>query len=332
MALHFDDWRRDYPAGGQCSFVPVNEQVANFEYIVPMSERSSVTDLNQLRVFAEVARTSSITMAAGRLGKPKSTVSRDVARLEQALGAVLLSRNGRRLVLTEAGALLAEHAYQILAGVDEATDAIAATTASARGVLTVQAVSWLGHALLVPQLPAFMDSFPKIDVVIELLDFANLSTRDWDVQITAGTLADSSHVARRIIEMNLRLYASAQYVAHSGMPATLADLGRHKIVDKHWVNGTSPWPDSANFRSAAIQPRLLVNDMIAVAAAVRLGAGIGWMPSLLAEQEVEAGALVPVLPEIKPAPMPVYVVFPRRRNTSPKVRAFVDFLVEAFRA
>ncbi|WP_423370150.1 LysR family transcriptional regulator [Burkholderia sp. LMG 32019] len=296
-----------------------------------MHERSPITDLNQLRVFAEVARTSSITAAAHRLDKPKSTVSRDVARLEQSLGTALLSRNGRRLVLTEAGALFAEHASRILAGIEEATDAVAATTPIARGVLTVQATYWLGHALLVPHLPLFMERFPQINVVLELKDFANLSTHDWDVQLTAGTLADSSHAARRITEISLRLYASTGYVSRHGIPTKFGDLEQHPIVDKHWANGTSPWPDEAGIRPAGIKPRLVVNDMIAIAEAIRAGAGIGWMPSFLAERTLQTDALMHVLPDLEPAPMPVFAIFPRRRAASPKIRAFVDFLAEAFK-
>jgi LysR family transcriptional regulator AphB len=296
-----------------------------------MRERSQIADLNQLRVFAEVARTSSITAAARALDKPKSTVSRDVARLERCLGTVLLSRNGRRLMLTEAGELFAEHASRILAGIDEATDAVAATTAIARGVLTVQATYWLGHALLVPRLASFLERYPKIDVVLELKDVANLSTHDWDVQLTAGTLPDSSHAARRITEITLRLYASAGYVSRRGVPGSFADLAQHEIVDKHWVNGTSPWPDGMSIRQASIKPRLIVNDMIAVAQSIGEGAGIGWMPTFLADRGLQAKALVPVLPDLKPAPMSVYAIFPRRRDASPKVRAFVDFLVEAFK-
>lgn len=300
------------------------------EYIVPMHERSRIADLNQLRVFAEVARTSSITVAAQRLGKPKSTVSRDVARLEHSLGSVLFSRNGRHLVLTETGSLFAEHANQILAGVEEATDAVVATTAIARGVLTVQATYWLGHALLVPHLATFLDRFPKMDIVLELKDFANLSSHDWDVQLTAGTLADSSYAARRITDITLRLCASTGYVSRHGMPKTYADLGLHDVIDKHWANGTSPWPDGAGTRQTVIKPRLVVNDMIAMAQAIREDAGIGWVPSFLAERTPQAEALVHVLPNLKPSPMSVYAVFPRRRSTTPKVRAFVDFLVEAF--
>jgi len=295
-----------------------------------MSERSQIADLNQLRVFAEVARTASITAAAQRLGKPKSTVSRDVTRLEHSLGAALLSRNGRRLKLTEAGVLFAEHAARILEGIEEATDAVAVTTALARGVLTVQATYWLGHTLLVPHLASFMDRFPKIDVVLELKDFANLSTHDWDLQLTAGTLPDSSYVARRITEVTLRLYASTKYLSRHGVPETFADLGQHDIVDKHWVNGTSPWLDRAGTQQTALKPRLVVNDMIAIAHAVREGAGIGWLPSFLAKQSSAADALVTVLPDLKPAPIPIYVIFPRRRAASPKVRVFVDFLAETF--
>ena len=299
------------------------------EHSVPMQEQSPITDLNQLRIFAEVARTASITAAAQKLGRPKSSVSRDVARLEHSLGTALLVRNGRRVVLTEAGVLFADHATRILTGIEEAADAVAATTTLPRGVLTVQATYWLGHALLVPLLPPFMRRFPEIDVVLELKDFANLSTHNWDVQLTAGTLADSSHVARRVTEIELRLYASAGYLSRHRAPETVSELARHDIVDKHWVNGTSPW-DARD--GTQIRPRLLVNDMIAIAHAVREGAGIGWLPTFLARQTPGTDALVALLPQLKPSPIPVYAIFPGRRSASPKVRAFVNFLAEALAA
>lgn len=311
--------------------VACGRQGKKSEYIVPVHERLLIADLNQLRVFAEVARATSITGAAQRLGKPKSTISRDVARLEQALGVVLLSRNGRRLVLTEAGALFARHAEQILEGIEEATDAVVATGAQAHGVLTVQATYWLGHALLVPLLPLFMQHFPEVDVVLELKDFANLSTHDWDVQITAGALPDSSFAALKITEVALRLFASSQYVSRCGAPATPYDLSQHIVVDKHWANGTSPWVYAGENEQEIVRPRLVVNDMIAIAHAVREGAGIGWLPTFLARQASEDQSLINVLPTLKPAPMPVYAIFPRRRKASPKVRVFIDFLADAFR-
>jgi LysR family transcriptional regulator, regulator for bpeEF and oprC len=300
------------------------------EYIVPVREHLLIADLNQLRVFAEVARVTSITGAAQRLGKPKSTISRDIARLERSLGAVLLSRNGRCLVLTEAGVLFAQHAEQILEGIEEAADAVAATASQAHGVLTVQATYWLGHALLVPLLPLFMQHFPEVDVVLELKDFGNLSTRDWDVQITAGALADSSFAALRITEVALRLYASSQYISRCGAPETLLELGQHVIVDKHWANGTSPWVNEARCGHEMVKPRLVVNDMIAIAHAVREGVGIGWLPTFLAGKASEGRELINVLPTLRPMPMPVYAIFPRRRKASPKVRVFVDFLAERF--
>mgnify|MGYP001617821921 CR=1 FL=1 len=299
------------------------------ELKVHMGEQLLIDDLNQLRVFAEVARAAGITGAAKRLGKPKSTVSRDVARLESSLGTPLLARNGRRVVLTEAGVLFAERAFRILAEIDEATDAVASATETARGVLTVQATYWLGHSLLIPLLPKFLTHFPKIDVVLELKDFANLSTHDWDVQITAGTLADSSFAARRVAEINLRLYASSGYIARCGTPQSFADLIKHEIVDKHWANGTSPWVNFTGMQPAAIKPRLLVNDMIAILHAVREGAGIGWIPSFFAEQAEDVNSLIHILPEFKVEPMPVFAIFPRRRIVSPKVRAFVDFVAES---
>ncbi len=204
------------------------------------------------------------------------------------------------------------------------------TTLQARGVLTVQATYWLGHALLVPLLPSFIERYPKVDVTLELKDFANLSTHDWDVQITAGTLADSDHAAVRMTQIALRLYASKKYLSRYGAPRDITELSRHSVVDKHWTRGTSPWVNDIGAQPVTIRPRLVVNDMMAIAQAVRAGAGIGWLPGFLAEASHGADGVVNVLPALQPAPMPVYAIFQRRRTVSPKVRAFIDFLGESF--
>lgn len=294
-----------------------------------MNEHSLINDLNQLRIFAEVARTSSITVAARYLGMPKSSVSRDVTRLEQSLGTPLLARNGRRIVLTEAGRMFADRAIRILEEINDAAGVVAASTSTARGVLTVQATYWLGQSLLVPLLPQFLERYPKIDVVLELKDFANLSTYDWDVQITAGTLEDSSFVARRINEISLGLYASKDYLSNRDAPRKIEDLVDHVIVDKHWANGTSPWYGADGTPLVAVKPRLMVNDMIAIVHAVRESAGIGWLPSFVIDQLPDADSLVNVLPHVSPPSMPVYAMFPKRHSISPKVRAFVDFIVDS---
>jgi DNA-binding transcriptional LysR family regulator len=299
--------------------------------MVPIHERFSIDDLNQVRIFAEVARTGGITAAAAKLGKPKSTVSRDISQLESSLGTALLTRNGRRLVLTEAGVLLAERALRILEEIDDAINAVVETTTNVRGTLKVQATYWLGHSLLVPLLPLFLERFPKLDVVLELKDFANLSTHDWDVQITAGTLADSSFVARKITEISLGLYANPKYFTRRPPPKTLEDLVNHDVVDKHWTNGTSPWIDRSGMQLVAVKPRLMVNDMIAIAHAIQQGVGIGWLPSFFVDQMQEPNLLINVLPELNPPSMPAYAIFPRRGGViSRKVRVFIDFIAEAF--
>jgi LysR family transcriptional regulator for bpeEF and oprC len=301
------------------------------EHVVPMREHSSIADLNQLRVFAEVARTLSVTEAARVLGMPKSTVSRDVARLEKALGALLLSRVGRRIVLTEAGALFADHATQILARIEDATDAVATSTAVPHGVLTVQATYVLGYSVLMPLMASFMERFPGVDVILELENHGSPSTRDWDILFAAGALDDSSHAARKIAEMRLGLYASPEYLARRGTPQIVAELGDHDIVDKHWTRGAAPWDVQfgSGLRQVPIRPRLLLNDMLAVAFALRQGVGVGWLPSFLAQESVQARALVPVLPNLRPPPIPVYAIFPLRRSASPKIQAFVDFLSDS---
>jgi LysR family transcriptional regulator, regulator for bpeEF and oprC len=304
---------------------------AIIEHDVPMRERHSIADLNQLRVFSEVARTLSVTAAARTLGMPKSTVSRDVARLERDLGALLLSRRGRRFVLTEAGALFADHAAQILARIKDAADAVATSAAVPNGTISVQTTYVIGYGVLMPLMPSLLERYPEVDVALDLANHGTPPAREWDVRLATGPLEDSSFAARKVAEMQLGLYASEDYIARRGRPGTIADLSDHDIVDKHWTRGASPWETLAGTttRPPPVQPRLMLNDLLAVALALGQGAGIGWLPSFLAEKPSRMQALVPVMPELRCLPIPIHAVFPLRRAASPKIQAFVDFLAEA---
>lgn len=298
-----------------------------------MHEQSSLHNLNQLRVFAEVARTLNITKAAQALGMPKSTVSRDVSRLERDLGTLLLTRLGRRLFLTEAGVLFAEHVQQVMERIEEATDAVAISATIPRGVLVVRTTYVLGCAVLMPMVASFMERFPEINMILEFENHGGVASHESDVLIAAGPLDDSSYVARKIAEMRFQLYASPQYISRRGMPQALTDLSRHDIVDKHWPRGAGPWvaQTAQGARQMSIRPRLLLNDMLSVAFALRQGTGIGWLPSFLAQEFLQAGTLVSVLPENHCPPVDVYAIFPQRRTASPKILAFVDFLLEWLR-
>ena len=293
-----------------------------------MHEQPLITDLNQLRVFSEVARYLSITNAAQAMGMPKSTVSRDVARLEHTLGTLLLTRSGRRIYLTEAGVIFAEHAQQVMSRVDEATDAVAISAATPRGTLTVRTTYVLGCSVLMPMMTAFMARFPEINVILKFENHGSIASHESDVLLAAGPLDDSSYVARKITEMKLQLYASPQYCSRRGTPQNLIDLNHHDIVDKHWPHGAGPWVEqAAHGWQMTIKPRLLLNDMLAVSEALRHGLGVGWLPSSVAQPFLQTGALVPVLPEVHCQPIEVYAIFPQRRTASPKILAFVDFLL-----
>jgi len=297
-----------------------------FEHNVPVREQKAITDLNQIRVFAEVART--ITGAARVLGMPKSTVSRDVARLESDLGALLLSRAGRRFSLTEAGSLFADHALQILTRIKEAADAVATSAAVPNGIVSIQTTYVIGYGVLMPILPSFLERYPEVDVALDLTNYGTPPEREWDIMLTTGPLEDSSFAARKVAEMRLGLYAGEEYIARRGRPETIEELSNHDIVDKPWSRGASPWETQvgAITRPIPVRPRLTLADLLGVALALGQGAGIGWLPSFLAEQPSQLQTLRPVMPELRRPSIPIYAVFPVRRAASPKIQAFVDFL------
>ena len=283
-------------------------------------------DLTDLRVFARIADAGSISAAARALGLPKSSVSRSLVRIENAVGARLVERSTRRLALTDAGLLLQRHARRILDDVGEAEDAIAGFVGVPRGTLRVSAPPSFAAGPLAPMLPAFLERYPEVRVV---LGFDNgpivQLPDDVDVAIRAGALPDSELIARRLASTELLLCASPGYLAAHGTPAAVDELRGHRLVtlfDRREI-----WrfrsPAGAEWDFAA-EPGLVVPEH-AIARTVLLGgAGIGRLPAYHAREALAEGALVHVLPDHAGERVDVHALYPRQRSLSAKVRAFVE--------
>lgn len=292
-----------------------------------------ISDLNQVRLFAKVAEKQSVTGAARALGKPKSTVSRDLARLEASLGVTLMQRSNRRLTLTDSGRLFLQHAQRILGDLADAEAAVGRLNAVPRGLLRISAPFTSGHALLAPLLPGFLERYPEVQISLELENRrVDLLGEDFDVAIRAGPLEDSSLTSRKLGHAVFGLFASPAYLARRDRPESLDDLVRHDIVDKGGLPGSKRWkfdgPDGAV--EVEVAPRLSINDPAALRIALLGGAGIGWLPGFLAARDVERGRLVRLFPEHHRDRAEIHALFRTRRTLALKVRVFVDYLVEHF--
>ena len=288
-------------------------------------------EANDLLLFARIADSGSFSKAAERLQLPKSTVSRRIALMEAALGERLLQRTTRRLVLTEFGESLIEHARQVVEQV-EAVGALAEHRQQApSGKLRVSMPNDFANLGLSGMLARFMVAHPAITLELDLSPRrVDLVAENFDVAIRMGDLPDdASLAARRITFENIGLYASPAYLAGRGLPETPDDLVKHDLLcllsrsggAQAWTltRGKVQWSRELPARLTANSPDLLARIACA-------GAGIAASSDLFAGPFLKQGELVRVLPEWSLPTVTGWAVFPGRRLMPAKTRAFIDML------
>jgi len=288
-------------------------------------------DLNEIVVFARVVETRSFTAAAAQLGLPKSTVSRKVAQLEERLGVRLLQRTTRKLNLTEVGQAYYERCARIVADIDAAEQLVTEMQTAPRGLLRVTAPVDFGTECLGRAIAEFTAANPEIVIELDVSDrMVDLIEDGVDLAVRIGPLAESSLVARKLGVVVLRLYASPAYLARRGTPTELADLAHHDTVQFVPSQRLQTWGLRGPEGDVEITPgaRIVSNNMFAVREAAVAGAGIALLSDLVVGADLAAGRLVEVLPAWSLPGSEMYAVYPSTRNLSPKVRAFLEFLVD----
>ena len=291
-------------------------------------------DPNDLLIFARVADSGSFTRAAGRLGLPKSTVSRRISLLEDRLGERLMVRTTRRLKLTEFGERLLEHAHRVAAEVDEVRSLAEHRKDRAVGRLRVAIPSDLAILLLSDALAAFTALHPAVSLELDLsARRVDLLGENVDVAVRIGTLPDDALLAaRRVGVLPVGLYASPAYLAERGEPQSPDDLEHHDALrllgrdgdPARWklLRGESRWEGNLTGRASANSPELLIR-------LARAGAGIAAVPDIFATPSVRRGELRRVLPAWCLPSHTVWALFAGRRLMPAKVRAFLDMLTAA---
>lgn len=291
--------------------------------------------LDDLGVFVRVVEHKSMSAAARRLGVPKSTVSRAIARLEDGLRVRLFQRTTRSLAPTEAGQALYVEILPHVEGLRAATSVLTTESEAPRGLLRVTAPNDLGTLLLADVVTRFCQRYPEVHIEVVLTPRTiDLVSEGIDLAIRAGVLRDSSLVAKKIAETDLRLFASPTYLAKRGTPRAVADLAAHDAVLFRSKNGRARWTLECRAEKTSVDVRGGVSgdDFAFLVAATLAGAGIGLLPRFTAEAEVGAGHLVRVLPTHAAKAGAIYVVHASSKHVPRKVTAFRDFLVESLRA
>jgi DNA-binding transcriptional LysR family regulator len=286
-------------------------------------------DLNEILVFARVVQAGSFTIAAAKLGMPKSTVSRKVSELEERLKSRLLQRTTRKLSLTDVGRTYYEYCARIVSEVEDAERAVGNLQETPRGLLRVTAPINVGF--LGPIVSDYLKRYPEVRLELFCTPRAvDLVEERFDLGIRAGALADSTLIARSLGSVRWLLVATPAYLKRRGRPRSPEDLKKHDCLffGAGLDSAALRLEDRERSVQVTVSTRLMVSDNDVLHAAATAGLGIALLPAFLCVEDLRARRLERVLGDWNAPPTPVQVVYPSTRHLSPKVKTFADHLHE----
>ena len=303
--------------------------------MVAKSETRDIA-LADIRLLAKATELGSLSAAARSLGMPKATASRQLQRIERTLGCLLIHRGGRRFSLTEEGRALLPHALRGLAALDEGVETILAQGRPLDGMLRIAAPYTYGRKVVAPRLPKFMARHPMLHVSLVLgSQHADLLADEADIAIRVGDAGSEALIARKIGTETFVLCAAPAYLVEAGMLDRPHDLARHRFVD------LTPGVRSRDLtlrrnadgrsleRKITVNPVLRSNEPEVVIQALLQGVGVGVAPNALIADFLVEGSLIAVLEAWTLPTRTVNALYAPGRGNSPKIRAFLDYLVDA---
>ncbi len=282
------------------------------------------SDWDGLEEVVAIADAGSFKGAARLLGVSNSHVSKVVAKLEARLQARLFNRTTRRVTLTDTGHSFTEHSRQIIGERDELLSSVNGS-GEPQGELKITCSISLGERFLAPIVRDFLVQYPRLSVRLDLDNrLVDLVAEGYDLAVRTANISDSRLVGRQVASRDLATAASPGYVIAMGEPKTVADLKDH-----HCLIGTNPiWRflEMGNPKVFVPEGRWRCNSGQVVAEAAVNGLGICQLPRFYVQQFLADGLLLPVLDHVRPAPEPIWIVYPKRHHLLSKVFNLADRL------
>jgi len=281
--------------------------------------------LQALLAFSETAKRGGFAAAARELGTSASALSKAVGRLEESLGLRLFHRTTRRVSLTADGERLFHRCQRVLAELEEMQSEASGVRAAPSGTLRIDMPIVFGRMFVLPLLARLAEQHPGLEIDARFSDaYVDLIRDGIDVAIRAGTMQDSTLVARRFASQQLVLVAAPSYLR------ALEDLSGHRhILFRMPTTGRErPQQFTVKRKTVSLHPArgMRLNDGEAMVQAAVLGAGLTQVPDYMAAADLAAGRLVEVLAGHRPPEMAIYAVMPASRMVPPRVRVLLDAL------
>jgi LysR family transcriptional regulator for bpeEF and oprC len=287
--------------------------------------------LDTIKMFVRVVESGNFSAVARELGIGQPTVSKQIAWLENQLGAQLLMRTSRTVALTDAGRDFYESASKVILDLDAAESRIGRGLRSPAGRVRVSVAPSFGGLYIVPHLAEFSRRYPDVRLEVLVTDrTTNLIEDGIDLAIRNGELPESSLVARKVGSSPVVVVASQTYLDEHGEPTKPSDLEGHRCIVFASETGPRAWHFAGRNGPVSYLPdgSFRTNEGEQIRAAVLNGLGIAQVPHWLCARELEAGQVKRILRKYEPDALPIHVVRPANRRLATKVSVFIDFLAE----
>lgn len=289
---------------------------------------------SQMVLFTQVIKHGSFSAAARALTQSPSAVSKQIGHLEDRLGVRLLHRSTRSISLTEEGRTFYERCAAIAQSISEAESLVMSMGDHAQGPLHVAATVAFAKSQLLPILPDFLQHFPDVHLMLELTDRRiDMVAEEVDVAIRfTEQINDASVIARKLAPNRRVICAAPSYIERHGMPDMPEDLVRHNCLRISTVASWNDWEFERPAGTWVLRAagNFEANSADAVYHATLAGVGIACLSTYLVGPDLHSGRLVRLLPEHTDHNSQIVAIYPNRRNLSPKVRVFIDYLTAHF--
>lgn len=299
-----------------------------------MSTNQSISLLQEMAIFVKVVETGSFSETARQLGNTPSAISRAISRLERALGTRLLQRTTRKLRLSESGKQVYVYCLEMVNAAQAVIDNSGKFNSEPHGTVRISVPKAVGHYLLHPHIPEFLERYPKVDVQMlledKLIDFID---DEIDLAIRITNEPSLGLKGRKLIEIDHVIVATAEYLENNGMPQQPQDLKEHQCIYLGEQASDSKWKFQKENKttSVSVKGRYSANHT-----GIRLDAalkhmGIASLPYFVARHALETQALIQVLPDWYFKTYysgDAWLLYPPTRYLAPKIEVFIHFLAE----
>ena len=286
-----------------------------------------------MKVFCQVVQSGSFTRAAELLGISIPMASKHVAHLEKTIQSQLLYRNNRHLKLTEQGEIYYRECVMALDILRQAENVVSAGTVNPSGILRVSLPLWFSCDIFANLIAEYRQQYPDVELILSLTNRrVDLNTDGEDLALRLSHQLPDNVIAKFLTRIPFYLVASPDYVARYGLPEHHEDLLKHEAILPSYTDlsqlvaqcqqQTVPLPMKGTLRS---------NNTQMIAALIRSGVGLGYMPAWLADVDLQAGRLIHILPDYQIEGVPLYVVYANRAFMNARTRSFIDFFAEKWK-